>query len=128
MGQITLPCREGEVSDGFHTFDELYRHRSLLFIALMHSHRRLSWRAENHSDGTEYEGFFLAGMNLPTGTITYHMKDRYWDLLDGVETYIDAPEWDGHDSVEVIKRIEAWILATADTIFHASMEVPDGKT
>lgn len=99
------------VSDGYHTFDELYEHRNLLFIALMKSNPKLSWRANNHHDGTNYEGWFIAGMHLPTGDISYHLPNSMWELLDysGVETTNKAPEWDGHTSQDVVERLRKFL-------------------
>lgn len=105
---------KGNISDGYHTFNrpclnrgisELYEHRHLLFIALMKSNPSISWRANNHSDGTMYEGgWFVAGMHLTTGDITYHLPNTMWELLDGrnIETTNLAPKWDGHTPVDVI--------------------------
>lgn len=98
----------GEVSDGYHTFNELYDHRIALFIALAKSHADISWKAPKHDDGSTIEGWFIAGMNLPTGDITYHLPDTYWDLLTGVEALTKAPKWDGHTSSDVVKRLNEW--------------------
>jgi hypothetical protein len=98
-------------SDGCHTFDELYEHRSLLFISLMKAHPHLSWRANIHHDGTHYSDYFIAGMELPSGQITYHLKNEFWEMLDYsmIATSNKAPKWDGHTSDDVIKRISNWI-------------------
>jgi hypothetical protein len=98
----------GEVSDGFHTFNELYDHRQILFAQLMNSNKELSWKSRKHSDGEMFEGdWFIAGMNLPTGDITYHLEGRFWHSCQVKElTY--APKWDGHTSKDVVKRLSAW--------------------
>lgn len=103
----------GNISDGYHTFNELYDHRCHLFVALMRSHPGISWRAHNHDDGSNYEGWFIGGMQLPTGTVTYHMPVSMWALLDGVgvATMMRAPKWDGHTSADVVKRLAAWCSA-----------------
>lgn len=110
MDKITIECDAGKVSDGFHTFDELYEHRFLLFVNLMRSNPAISWRANNHDDGTMFEGWFIAGMHLPTGDITYHMPVRMWTLLDssGIQTTLRAPKWDGHTPADVVNRLAAW--------------------
>ena len=101
-----------KVSDGYHTFQELYDHRCHLFIALMRSNPEIAWRANNHSDGTSYENWFIGGMNLPTGQITYHLPIWMWKMLDGkgIKTTNKAPEWDGHTSKDVISRLKEWFL------------------
>jgi hypothetical protein len=97
-------------SDGYHTFKELYDHRIALFIALMKSHPDISWRANNHEDGSMFEGWFVAGMHLPTGDISYHLPQSDWMKLDGVgiATSNKSPEWDGHTPADVVKRLMQW--------------------
>jgi hypothetical protein len=113
MGKIEIECEVGKVSDGYHTFDELYEHRVLLFINLMRSNPAISWRANNHEDGTMFDGWFIAGMHLPTGDISYHLPGRMWTLIDnsGIQTTNKAPKWDGHTPVDVVNRLAAWALA-----------------
>ena len=36
-----------EISDGHHTFDELYRHRIVLFCALCNLLPEISWKSKN---------------------------------------------------------------------------------
>lgn len=111
MGKLTIETDIGNISDGHHTFNELYEHRYALFVALMKSNPDISWRANNHDDGSNFEGYFIAGMHLPTGDISYHLPVRMWELLDyvGIETRLRAPEWDGHSSINVIHRLEHWV-------------------
>ncbi len=110
----------GHVSDGFHTFNELYAHRHALLLAVMKLGDYVkaplklgnhTWISQRHHDGTSYAGWFIAGVTLPTGPITYHLPDAMW--LDAVETgaqILDqAPEWDGHTSNDVRDRIMEWI-------------------
>lgn len=102
---------KGEISDGYHTFNELYDHRNFLFIALMKSHPELSWRANNHEDGTMFDGCFVAGMHLPSGDISYHLPISMWELLDnyGIATSNKATKWDGHVPADVIKRLKEFL-------------------
>jgi len=110
MSLIKIECDAGKVSDGFHTFDELYSHRNHLFVAVMRSNPSISWRSNNHSDGDMYEGWFIAGMHLPTGDISYHLPLEMWEMLDNkqIATTNKGPEWDGHTSADVVTRLEAW--------------------
>lgn len=99
----------GSTSDGYHTFDELYEHRHRLFLLLMKAHSERAWASRKHSDGTSIEGWFLAGMTLRDGhQVSYHLPDRLWGRVErlGVTTD-DPPEWDGHTSDDVLKRLEA---------------------
>lgn len=117
MDKITFPdgnsvyCHNGgEVSDGYHTFAELYDHRCHLFIALMRSHPKISWRANVQADGEQYPNWFIAGMHLPTGDISYHLPCWMWTMLDGcrIQTTHKAPEWDGHTPKDVVDRLAQW--------------------
>ena len=120
MGTVTIETEVGQISDGHHTFDELYEHRCALFVALMKTNPALSWRANNHDDGVCFEGWFIAGMHLVTGDISYHLPVRMWDLLDnvGIETRLRAPKWDGHSSVNVVHRLEQWAECTKTECEH----------
>jgi hypothetical protein len=115
VGLLTLQveCDTDKVSDGYHTFGELYEHRCLLFIALMRAYHAYAWRAVLHADGTAFDDWFIAGMNLPTGAVTYHLPQKLWPLLDeaGVRTMGSAPEWDGHTSKDVVARLRLWLDA-----------------
>ncbi len=96
------------VSDGYHTFDELYEHRFALFIALCRCAEDLyTWRSRKHADGTMFAGWFIAGVRTaPTHQITYHLPERLWNRLEHVcETLECAPQWDGHTSSDVIERL-----------------------
>jgi hypothetical protein len=108
MNTLQIPCRSGEVSDGYHTFDELYEHRHALFMALLATRPGLSWMSHLHEDGTSMEGWFIAGVNLPQGPITYHLPIRLWNecAATGCLFRVNAPKWDGHTSTEVIQRLK----------------------
>jgi hypothetical protein len=107
----------GEVSDGYHTFNELYEHRHALFIALCRRMPLACWRSRRHADGSMYDGQFVIGITtgtplrqiITTGTplrqISYHLPIRLWDRTNFVNTLERAPEWDGHTSVDVIETL-----------------------
>jgi hypothetical protein len=92
-----------------HSYSELYHHRAALFVALMRSFQSISWKSRLHHDGSKYAGYFIAGIDLPTGDVTFHMKDIYWDYLILVPTLDKAPPWDGHSSHDAADRLLAWI-------------------
>ena len=112
----TVECDTGKVSDGYHTFDELYDHRCLLFLAwqaLWHNHTEPysgAWKSRKHSDGEAWEGWFIAGITNvgPFSQISYHIPDKYWDLCKAPERET-APVWDGHTSGDVITRLIGWL-------------------
>jgi hypothetical protein len=101
----------GKVSDGYHTFDELYDHRCLLFIALCvqlkHSFE-VGWKCD-------YPGWFLLFAELPTGQISYHIPEKYLDYVakNGINECNDY-QWDGHTSNDVINRLIGFIKVTED--------------
>lgn len=105
---LIIPGEVGQASDGYHTFDELYEHRIVLFMALMHSHPGLSWKSWQHSDGSMFDGWCIAGMELPTGPITYHLPSRVWTELRIMERS-QAPVWDGHTPADVLTRLRSWL-------------------
>ena len=95
----------GETSDGYHTFNELYHHRAVLFSVIVRDHIDRAWKSKAHHDGTMYDGMFIVGIETPSGQATYHYDiDPYWDMFDCKE--LDrAPEWDGHTPDDAIERI-----------------------
>ena len=95
----------GNTSDGYHTFNELYHHRAVLFSVIVRDHRELAWKSMRHHDGTMYDGMFIVGIETPEGQATYHYDiDPYWDMFNCKELD-QAPEWDGHTPSEAIERI-----------------------
>lgn len=97
---------KGEISDGYHTFNELYEHRHTLFRAVLHAHQDRAWKSLLHDDLTMFEGWFIAGIETPDGQATYHLPLRLYDSFE-VKQLPTAPKWDGHTADDVIKRIAA---------------------
>ena len=94
-----------QVSDGYHTFDELYYHRMILFSLLLNSHKDISWKAKKHHDGTMFdEDSFICGIETPEGQYTYHYKLEYWDMFDVKELEF-APEYDGHKPSDITRLL-----------------------
>ena len=111
--EVTMSTSDkGSVSDGYHTFDELYEHRHALFLAFVSMHAGIfrTWMSKRHDDGSEFEGWFIAGIDLPTGTISYHIPIRLWDDFFAAKATVmeTAPKWDGHTSINVIHRLYAY--------------------
>lgn len=110
----------GKTSDGYHTFNELYHHRAILFSVIVHDHQDIAWKARKHHDGTMYDNMFIVGIETPKGQATYHYDiDPYWEMFDCKELE-RAPEWDGHTPDDAIERISK--LATLeDSIVTAEL-------
>ena len=110
--ELTLNLKSIEdkvsISDGYHTFDELYDHRITLYIALCKSLRNGNvWRSQKHSDGSNYDGWFLLGIWFEKGKqITYHIPNERWEETEFAENLDKAPEFDGHTSADVLERIK----------------------
>lgn len=95
----------GEISDGYHTFNELYHHRAMLFSVICNDRPGMSWKSKLHHDGTMYDGMFVVGIETPDGQTSYHYDiDPYWDMFRVPELQ-QAPEWDGHTPAQAIERI-----------------------
>lgn len=95
----------GEVSDGYHAFNELYHHRALLFATICNLHKSIAWKSKKHHTGDMYDGMFIVGVSTPTGQATYHYDiDPYWDYFK-IKELPYAPEWDGHTPNDAIERI-----------------------
>ena len=72
----------GETSDGYHTFNELYHHRAVLFSVICNDRPEMAWKSKLHHDGTMFDGMFIVGIQTPEGQATYHYDiDPYWDMF-----------------------------------------------
>lgn len=95
----------GDTSDGYHTFNELYHHRAVLFSVIVNASPDRAWKSLKHHDGSMYDGMFIVGIDTPDGQATYHYdKEPYWDMFACRELE-RAPEWDGHTPAQAIERI-----------------------
>lgn len=104
-----------KISDGYHTFGELYEHRITLFIALCrllkHEYKlqidgKGIWRSKAHSDGITIDGWFILGISTVRGQqISYHLPMVKWEQTNFAITLDKAPEWDGHTSADVLYRL-----------------------
>ena len=101
------------VSDGFHTFGELYEHRITLFIALAKqllkrkSFKLPIWKTRKHDDGVAWEGWFIVGIGEQAGEqISYHLPESKWPECAFIPERERAPKWDGHTSEDVLIRLK----------------------
>lgn len=100
---------KGEISDGYHTFNELYHHRAILFAIVCSQFKALAWKSKLHDTGDMYDGMFIVGIETPMGQATYHYDiDPYWNIFD-VKELPNAPKWDGHTPNDAINRLESLI-------------------
>jgi len=108
------PVIDGNTSDGYHTFNELYEFRKAYNIALFNEwaangkcfvHK--SWR---HNDGELCfgGGWFIVVAVLPQGQISNHYEAKDWDLFHIQETEKALFEFDGHTGADVIERLKSY--------------------
>lgn len=45
--ELVEKIKTGELSDGYHTFNELYYHRAVLFSVICNSHKDIAWKSKN---------------------------------------------------------------------------------
>ncbi len=108
MNTKQIPCEIGDISDGYHTFDELYQHRHLLFINVALAHRDTAFKTWKNDKGEEWKGWFILGINTKFGQITYHVPEQYWSFVDVKEVECNA-DYDNHQQEEVLDRLYALI-------------------
>lgn len=95
----------GDLSDGYHTFNELYHHRAVLFSVICNLFKDKAWKSKKHDTGDMYDGMFIVGIETPQGQATYHYDIApYWEMFN-VKELPNAPKWDGHTPEEAIRRI-----------------------
>lgn len=111
---------DGNTSDGYHTFNELYHHRAILFSIIVNCYRVRAWKSLLHHDGTMYDGMFIVGIDTPMGQATYHYDiEPYWEMFKCIELE-KAPEWDGHTPAEAIVRLAS--LRNLDVVSQAVLD------
>lgn len=125
----TFPTRY--LSDGYHTFDELYEFRKM-YNAVLFNEWALSYleitasayrndpenawkttkynvhKSWKHSDGELCfgGGWFIVSAKLPTGLISNHYKAEDWDLFKVPEVEQAKYEYDGHTAQDVLERLK----------------------
>lgn len=74
----------GDVSDGYHTFNQLYHQRAMLFSVIVNQNKERAWKTHRHEDGKPCfgGGWFLVTIDTPAGAYGYHYEDKYWNLFD----------------------------------------------
>lgn len=116
------------VSDGYHTFAELYRYRMLyhaLWVNEAYANQLLGLTHEDmdihksmrHHDGTlpfpDDDNWFIVVVQLPTGQIRNHYRLQDWEKFQ-IPIRERAAEWDGHTPEQAADRMAAYLVLTAD--------------
>lgn len=92
------------ISDNWHTFEELYDHRMMLFTVILNNNKDIAWKSKFHFDGTMFEDFFVCGIDTPDGQFTYHYHLKHWEMFK-VPELDRAPEWDGHKPEDITRLL-----------------------
>lgn len=115
----------GSVSDGYHTFNELYEFRKLYNVAFFNILARVDALEEKYkTDTTLYNihksykhsdgelcfggGWFIVTAYLDGKQISNHYENKDWDLFKCPEREV-ADEWDGHTPSDVVERLTNFI-------------------
>ena len=128
-----MPSNErGQISDGHHTFEELYEFRALYHAMAFNELGKTTMveiplnptteptyltskydihKSHRHHDGELCFGggwFIVVGMT-PEGQVTNHYQNKYWDYFKIPEAPKARYEFDGHDAQDVISRLKSII-------------------
>lgn len=117
----------GDFSDGYHTFNQLYHQRAVLFATIVNQNPDKSWKSLKHEDGKycfDSDGkWFIVGINTPEGPYTYHYEtEKYWDMFNCEELDV-AQHYDGHTEEDVTRLLSlAEPLLKEDDIMNMPIE------
>lgn len=104
MSEKTFKIVGDDISDGYHTFGDLYEHRCLLFICWMLSDGRpeVCYFVREH-----FAGWDLIVCDLSATQISYHVPEKYRPLYEGhiPELPAERHNFDGHTSGDVALRL-----------------------
>ena len=102
-----------KMSDGYHTFADLYEQRLILSAALAKNNPH-AWKSKRHEDGSVPfgGGWFIMGFDTDEGCYTYHYELKDWDLFQCEELDKGKP-WDGHTSKDVRRLLS---IPAADVV------------
>ena len=106
-GYIKIPeTGIDDLSDGFHTFRQLYYQRMMLFATIVKQNKDKAWKSLRHEDGELCfgGGWFIVGIDTPEGSYTYHYEDNYFSLFD-CEELERGKHWDGHTEKDVTRLL-----------------------
>ncbi len=103
----TFKIVDGDLSDGYHTFDELYNHRCLLFLNLcLRDPENCYWKPD-------FVDWFCLYWETPEGQISYHIPETLLSYVEGKIKRDDHHLFDGHTSKDVVYRLQQMMLRSA---------------
>lgn len=115
-----------KMSDGYHTFADLYEQRLILSAALAKNNPN-AWKSKRHEDGSVPfgGGWFIMGFDTDEGCYTYHYELKDWDLFQCKELDKGKP-WDGHTSKDV-RRLLSIPAADVAPVVHGRWIMHDDE-
>ena len=99
--------QNGNLSDGYHTYNDLYYQRCVLFATICNLNKNISWKSKKHNDGKKCfnsDEWFIVGIDTPKGSYTYHYEIKYWDMFE-VQELEKGKFWDGHTEKDVTRLL-----------------------
>lgn len=114
--EVVSSSQEGEnISDGYHTFKELYEFRKVYNASLFNE-----WysqgkydvvKSKKHSDGELCfgGGWFIIQAQTPFGQVSNHYEMKDWGMFKCEDVDLPLP-FDGHTSEDVLFRLKATAL------------------
>ena len=100
MSEKTFKIVGNDISDGYHTFDELYDHRMALYIALINNTDFPAFIQFDH-----YEGWDAVYLEMPKGQVSYHLPKSLRSCYLDRCTTVGSEKYDGHTSSDVLNRL-----------------------
>lgn len=98
---------KSDISDGSHTYGELYEDRMFLFSIICNDNQDKSWKSWLHDDGARWGDYFIVGIDTPDGSFTYHYHKDTWDNFK-VPEITKAPAWDGHSRKDIDRLLSLY--------------------
>ena len=130
--ELKLETELSSMSDGYHTFDELYEYRLLYNAAFFNELAEQGvydvHKSKKESDGKSpfnNENMFVVMAELPTGQISNHYEMKYWNLFN-VPIKDKANVWDNHTSKDVCERIRKYLFKYPKT-YSACLNILDNN-
>lgn len=104
--ELKQSARDGTLSDGYHTFNDLYYQRCVLFATIVNQNKAKAWKSYKHEDGELCfgGGWFIVGIDTTEGSYTYHYENKYWDMFKCAELEY-GKHWDGHTDKDVTRLL-----------------------
>lgn len=117
-----------DLSDGFHTFRQLYYQRMMLFAAIVKQNRDKAWKSLRHEDGDLCfgGGWFIVGIDTPEGSYTYHYESNFYSLFE-CEELERGKHWDGHTENDVTRILSLPYAQPEQRWISVSEKLPERR-